>query len=110
MTTEELPIYLDADGYPADITLEAIRSFPATRRCEELLDAIEPIWRYRAWKKTEGVNDFDEPIWIYRIATGGWSGNKSIIAALQDNLVFWIQCWESSHRGGLYYFHVKKKP
>ena len=108
--TEELPIYRDVNGYPSDITLEAIKKFPAFGRCEELLDAIEPLWEYNAWNKTEEVNEYGEPIVRYRLATCGWSGNEDIIAALRENFIFWSLCWESSYRGGLYYFHVDKKP
>ena len=43
------------------------------------------------------------------MATGGWSGNESIISSLQDNIMFWSMYWESSHRGGLFIFRIPKK-
>ena len=43
---------------------------------------------------------------IYRIATGGWSGNESIIYAMQANFIFWSVCWVSSRRGGGFVFRL----
>ena len=39
--------------------------------------------------------------------TGGWSGNEDIIDKLSDTL-FWMICWESTRRGGHYYFEIPK--
>ena len=40
-------------------------------------------------------------------ATGGWSGNESIIHAMQENIM-WKLRWISSHRGGKYGFELMK--
>ncbi|HWO88896.1 MAG TPA: hypothetical protein VNL98_07075 [Gemmatimonadales bacterium] len=39
-----------------------------------------------------------------RFATGGWSGNEAIIAALQRNLMVMAMCWRVSTRGGLHIY------
>lgn len=36
-----------------------------------------------------------------KIATGGWSDNEEIVAALMRNSLFVALFWESTHRGGL---------
>lgn len=36
-----------------------------------------------------------------KIATGGWSENEEIVAALMQNSLFVALFWESTHRGGL---------
>lgn len=41
------------------------------------------------------------------LTTGGWSGCEDVIGALQDNLVFWHNCWAEHHRGGGWVFEVK---
>jgi len=45
----------------------------------------------------------------WKCATGGWSGNESLIDALRDNVGFWWTCWECSVRGGYYEFHVPEE-
>lgn len=89
---------MDSDGYPTDEELVKIArwdcyDFPA------LMDYIKPMLkRYGRFRK-----EFD----IYIIATGGWSGNESIISALQNNTMFWMICWKCSKRGGYFEFEVK---
>jgi hypothetical protein len=38
--------------------------------------------------------------------TFGWSGNESIVDALDKNVLFWMTCWEQSNRGGHYKFEI----
>lgn len=44
---------------------------------------------------------------LTKMATGGWSGNESILSAMREN-VLWSLLWESSHRGGLVVFRLPK--
>ncbi|MFC8797308.1 hypothetical protein ACFT2C_06220 [Promicromonospora sp. NPDC057138] len=39
------------------------------------------------------------------LATGGWSGNESVISTVQDTM-FHLMFWYSSTRGGLYEYRV----
>ena len=68
------------------------------------------------WNDVEGLRLYVFGLWnwpefgasveggMWRLATGGWSGNEDIIAALQDNHMFWALCWQRSERGGLHWF------
>lgn len=40
--------------------------------------------------------------------TQGWSGNESIVNALQKTM-FWFMFWQKSVRGGHYYFKIDLK-
>jgi hypothetical protein len=42
----------------------------------------------------------------YHVSTGGWSGNEEILSAMQDNLIFWMVCWQEHKRGGHYVFEL----
>ena len=98
MSSERLPtIRLDADGYPADYTLDDIERYRGDWNA--LLEHIRPLIDGRGWIRRDGDN--------WEIATGGWSGCESVIDALQRNRFFWGACWYSTRRGGLYEFHVE---
>lgn len=99
---------LDYDGYPTNGTLRAIKSWSHVEGFERLLDAIDPIWAHyglfsKSHKSTREVN---KDRVYYRLVTGGWSGNESIISALQANRLFWAMCWYSSTRGGVHEFYL----
>lgn len=91
---------LDSDGYPTEEDLECIAAWSHADGFRALLVAIEPIWAHAkaGYFRQEGQQ--------FYLSTAGWSGNESIIAALQRNFVFWSLCWVSSRRGGHYVFEV----
>jgi hypothetical protein len=97
--TNKLTPSFDKDGYPTEDTLQRIATWPWTD-FEALLEYVtDSVDGYgRAWKEN------DE----FRLVTGGWSGNESIVDALQKNTVFWAIYWYSSQRGGLYTFKILK--
>lgn len=93
---------MDTDGYPTDQELARIRDWPIDNEGEigRLLTFVRELWRYADagyWRQRGRT---------YRISTAGWSGNESIIGALQGNRLFWLLCWQSSRRGGHYVFHI----
>jgi hypothetical protein len=100
----------DSDGYPTDETLDAIRDFQFTGgtgwgKLIELFDFCVQCWAWRDCIKIKEVVKRGRKVRIYRFATGGWSGNESIIACLNQNLLsraFW--CFSS--RGGLHVYEV----
>jgi hypothetical protein len=94
---------MDEDLYPTDEELKIIEDWPHTD-IRGLIEYVKGLWHFPDWGWTTGLTSNDEI--IYNISTGGWSGNESIIHALQDNIMFWALCWYSSKRGGHYEFRI----
>jgi len=44
-----------------------------------------------------------------KFITGGWSCNELVIQTMQENTLMWTLCWESSHKGGCYFFECEKE-
>lgn len=83
----------DADGYPTDETESAIRTWDF-RDAADWLEYVSESWNQdygRLWHQDGKLH----------LATGGWSGNESIVRAMRKNYILWSMLWESSHRGGL---------
>lgn len=90
----------DCNGYPTDETMHIITNWDY-HDVAGWLDYIRAAWNHnqgRIWQ--EGG--------FLKLATGGWSGNESIIAAMQENYMLWSLLWESSHRGGLKVLRLTK--
>lgn len=92
---------MDKNGYPDKSELKTIREWD-WHDFVGLMGYIEDVLKYA------GYGYFYRGRKYYRLSTGGWSGNESIIAALQENVMFWNCYWESSKRGGHYVFQVPK--
>ena len=102
---------LDDDGYPTEIALEAIEKW----HWDDIpgwFKFIEGLWYMRSW----GWTEVDEPheyyedkiVHRYKISTAGWSGNESIIHAMQNNEMMWWLNWVQSRRGGHYIFELRR--
>lgn len=98
----------DADGYPTEETLTAIEKWPVVRHQAELIDLMDFVhraWRYDdAWEE-EDIEEYRE----YTISTYGWSGNESLISALEANMMFSIIAPWSWRRGGHYVYRIPLK-
>jgi hypothetical protein len=109
--------WLDEDGYPTEEALDKIKTWPYDD-VESLFDFIHDIWYYANsgyWREEFVMQDdfnvhleFDRPRKRYYISTIGWSGNESIIRALQENEIIWCMHWVQSRRGGHYIFELKE--
>lgn len=79
---------------PTDADLEKIESWPALDMAG-LIEFVRELWSDygRIWRDGPQLH----------MATGGWSGNEMIVAAL-ERTVFWSMCWERSERGGKHVF------
>ena len=88
-------------NYPTEKELRRIEKWPYTDFVG-LMEFIESIWEFKEW-------GFNRTKSSYQLSTGGWSGNESIIDAMQKNIIFWSVCWNSSRRGGHYVFRLPKR-
>ena len=97
---------LDDDGYPTEYALDKIAHW-------DILDSngwfsfIKSIWFLDAVGWHEGTYkdaSNNKEKYEYHISTAGWSGNESIIAAMQKNTTLWHWHWKQSRRGGHYIF------
>lgn len=102
-------LLLDEEGYPTEATLDEIR----TAAPLAALQLAERAWSSYGWASRQlseperlvvSRNHCDGE--FIRFATGGWSGNESIISALTDNLMVSALCWQLSARGGLHIYEV----
>jgi hypothetical protein len=88
------------NDYPSRKELKTIKEFDLIKKSvNELYDYIEPLWKY--------PDRFVRTKHTLYLSTGGWSGNESIIEALQKNFLFWSMYWFRSRRGGHYWFNDK---
>lgn len=104
---------LDSDGYPTEETLRMIAEWP-WGDYKGLIEFVSGIWEYSdcgyGWQEIGKEDMFyglllgQEKEHTYTVSTAGWSGNESIVCALQDNYLFWGMCWFASRRGGHYCF------
>lgn len=106
--------HVDDDGYPTDAALALIEKWHWTD-CGGLFDFVKSIWHLASWGWREvdaSALPTDSSEYnknggaILLISTAGWSGNESIIRALQDNWMAWSLCWIQSRRGGHYIFKL----
>ena len=113
---------LNYDGYPPERALKIIEQWNCIdnthAKLHALLDYVESLWFYPdrfCWYKTTSTEEYADPKdWTkykvrYRklyISTGGWSGNESIIYALERNFMFWAMNWRRHDAGGHYWFRI----
>ena len=101
MTLEE---YLDEDGYPTDDTLKKITEWD-WKHTDKLFELLRKLWAYNEyWTQTDNGENI-----TYNISTMGWSGNESIIDALEENYIIWHFTWIQTRRGGHYIFELPYK-
>jgi hypothetical protein len=104
---------LDEDQYPTDETLEVIAKWDVLHDADNFLQQLKSVWAYDSFvlsdtppKEVEALlsmfdetKDLTDYRWL-RLATAGWSGNESILQAMERNFSMQIH-WYMSMCGGL---------
>lgn len=103
---------LDDDGYPTDAALDVIRLWYSTD-AKGWFKFIEGLWYFHdwGWREEDEPHDWDKNKIVHRyyISTAGWSGNESIIRAMQQNEnMLWQLNWLQSRRGGHHIFELRE--
>lgn len=95
----------DKNGYPTDETLREIEIFSWHGKGPyAFLEFVQ-----KAWSDYGVIREIPKEDRIrVEFATGGWSGNESIIQSMERNIFFPLY-WKSSHRGGLHVFEIPLK-
>jgi hypothetical protein len=100
---------LDEEGYPTETALNIITQWPFADP-GGALDLVKGLWNYPEYAtntlrpEEQEILHSDPQRKYLRLATGGWSGNESLIRALRDNQLVWSFTWQLSKRGGLHIF------
>lgn len=109
-------VFVDDDGYPTDDALEIVKLWHWDD-ARGWFKFIESLWAYHdwGWKEKDEPHEWeyhkqykDKIVHRYYISTAGWSGNESIIRAMQDNDFMWYLNWVQSRRGGHYIFELRE--
>jgi hypothetical protein len=108
---------VDDDGYPTEAALDIIELWHWSD-AEGWFKFIHGLWHLRSWGWTEHeeLHEWhdrlrqyqDRRVRRYEISTAGWSGNESIIGAMQRNEMMWHLNWVQSRRGGHYIFELRE--
>ena len=104
-------LLLDDDGYPTDSALDIVKLWHWSDS-KGWFKFINSIWYLRSWGWHEGLEkderNQDNEVYRYNISTAGWSGNESIIHAMQQTDMLWTMTQVQSRRGGHYIFEDKE--
>ena len=105
-------LLLDDDGYPTQYALDLIWFWHFSDP-RGWFDFIKSIWYMRdwGWKEAEAIDEIfkEKNITAIYVSTAGWSGNESIIKAMQKSEMLWYMSWVQSRRGGHYIFEIKDR-
>lgn len=105
---------LDEDGYPTERTLWALEHWP-WRDPQGWFAFLRQVWHLASWGWHEALEPAEYPrssapgavARRYRLSTAGWSGNESLIRAMQRNEMLWDTTWVESRRGGHHLFEIE---
>lgn len=94
--------------YPSEDDLRTIAEWPPEDPVGWLA-YVRGCWWAADWGWHEVTVLLDEGRTVHRhlVSTGGWSGNESLIGAMQANRLLWVLTWQLSRRGGHHVFDVQ---
>lgn len=85
--------------------LDRIRKWPISENYQPLFDhIISNVWKHNFGKATASDEEYGQI--EYTFATGGWSENEEILAALKEQRLAWSLTWLMSERGGRHVFRI----
>jgi len=108
----------NSDGYPTEETLQTISEWDDLSD-EGYLMWVQFIKKAWHWEELVIVGESENLMvreasktlkcdkYVLGISTGGWSGNESIISAMQDNIL-WMVNFLNHRVGGHYEFKLPK--
>jgi hypothetical protein len=95
--------FMDEYGYPSEEALEILSNWDYGDPIGWLQFA-KSLWHFSDYVYFTKVEYYDGIEDVINFATGGWSGNESIVSAMSCNRMLWGLYWYFSKRGGLYSF------
>jgi hypothetical protein len=105
----EEPLLAD-DGYPSEAELEKIKNWPPPEKdlfeLDALMQYVHERWKYPTFWEEDQVEEFGRPHRRYTFSTGGWSGNESLVTAMEENPVLSMIAPWSWQRGGHYEYRL----
>jgi len=106
------PLLAD-DGYPSDAELDRIKNWPIRESnfyedLAAIMAYVHDRWKYDAWEEQDLIDvDYKgQREHAYVFSMYGWSGNESLIGALEENEIFRIIAPYSWRRGGHYEYRI----
>jgi len=103
----------DNHGYPTEETLKTIEEWKILNFNEipKILEYVYTGWNYKEWgwsknKRRHRAYKGGPLRRYYHISTGGWSGNESLISAMENNHILWSLIFVQHRRGGHYIFEI----
>lgn len=98
---------LDEDGYPTEDALYIVEHWVGD--APSWLRLVKSLWNYAemTWDLQQGEADGNNQAkQEVQVSTFGWSGNESLIGAMERNFILWSMHWVQSRRGGHYIFEI----
>ena len=114
LAESDLALLAECDDYPTDAVLKRIAEWDALKDACGCLEFVAEAWHWPDFVKYQLTpaerevvlaDDGDE---FLRLATGGWSGNESLISAMFENTLLRAFTWRLSSRGGLHIFEFPR--
>jgi hypothetical protein len=109
----------DRDNYPTDDELVQVYSWNKFDRAGllEFFELLRSCWNYATdnegnqwfFRGPMPERDGEGGYTAFYISTGGWSGNESLIQAMQENFILWSLTWYSHRKGGHYEFRLSRE-
>lgn len=105
------PLLAD-DGYPSEAELDRIKTWPVEALSDliDLMAYVRERWSYPDYWTEADIEEYGHPRRSYTLSTGGWSGNESLIGALESHTTFSIVAPWSWRRGGHYEYRIPLEP